>query len=79
MKRIPSLRKGGPPDVLQLTATRTSYTVKQCWRGKAALELNAWPTEPTGDIPVVKILSANYMLLEGAIDYGDVIYDYLRD
>ncbi|HWQ62759.1 MAG TPA: acetoacetate decarboxylase family protein [Negativicutes bacterium] len=77
LKRIPSIRKDAPPDVLQLTSTPTNYMVKQCWRGKAALELNDLPTEPTGSIPVVKIVSANYMILEGAIGYGDVLYDYL--
>ncbi len=34
-------------------------------------------SEPLGEIPVLKILAANESLIEGSMDYGDVLYDYI--
>lgn len=34
-------------------------------------------SEPLGDIPVLKILAANESLIEGSMDHGDVLYDYI--
>jgi hypothetical protein len=35
------------------------------------------PGSPGGDIPVVKILSASDMTIDGAMDYGEIVHDYL--
>jgi acetoacetate decarboxylase len=77
LKKIPSIRRNTPPDVMQLTSTQANYKAKEFWKGKATLELSALSTEPTGGIPIVKVVSANYTVLEGTMDHGDVIYNYL--
>ncbi len=77
LKKIPSIRRDAPPEVLQITSTLTDFKVKEQWKGKATLQFGSLPMEPLGDIPVVKILAANESLIEGSMDYGDVLYDYI--
>ena len=77
LKVIPSVKRNAPPEVLQITATGTNFETKESWKGKATLELGSLSTEPLGEIPVLKIISANDTLIEGSMDYGEVIYDYL--
>lgn len=77
LKMIPSIKRNAPPEVLQITATRPNFKVKELWKGEAALEFGSLSTEPLGEIPVLKIISANDATIEGSMDYGEVVYDYL--
>lgn len=77
LKKIPSIRRNAPPEVLQITATMTDFKVKDFWKGKATLAFGPHATEPLGEIPILKILSANDSIIEGTMDYGDVLHDYL--
>ncbi|MEN6320847.1 MAG: acetoacetate decarboxylase family protein [Syntrophaceae bacterium] len=77
LKMIPSIKRNAPPEVLQITAVKTNFKTKQAWKGKATFELGSLVTEPLGGIPVLKIMSANDMIIEGSMDYGEVLYDYL--
>lgn len=77
LKKIPSIRRDAPPEVLQITSTLTDFKVKEQWKGKAALKFGSLPMEPLGEIPVLKILAANESHIEGTMDYGDVLYDYI--
>jgi len=77
LKVIPSVKRNAPPEVLQITAVKTNFKAKEAWRGKATLEMGSLSSEPLGGIPVLKIISANDATIEGSMDYGEVIYDYL--
>lgn len=79
LKKIPSIRRNAPPEVLQITSTLTNFKVKEQWKGKATLEFGSLSMEPLGEIPVLKILSASDAIIEGSMDYGDVLYDYIAE
>lgn len=77
LKMLPSVKRDAPPEVMQITAVKSNFRAKEAWRGKATLAPGAMPTEPLGDIPVLKIISAGDMVIDGTMDYGEVIHDYL--
>lgn len=77
LKVIPSAGRNGPPEVLQIVATKTNFRTREAWRGKAVLELGGSPAEPPGEIPVLEILSASEARIDGSMDYGEVVHDYL--
>lgn len=78
LKFIPSVKKNAPPDVMQLTSNITDYRVRELYKGNATLELGTSSTDPLGKIPILQIVRAEYMVMDGALDYGDVVYDYLK-
>ena len=78
LKYIPSARKNAPPDVMQITSYVQDNKLKEFYRGKATLELGSSSVDPLGKIPIVEIVRAEYMVVDGTVDYGDVIYDYLK-
>ena len=78
LKYIPSVRKNAPPDVMQLTSFMQETTLKELYKGKAMLQLGGSSVDPLNSIPVVEIVKAEYMIMDGTVDYGEVIYDYLK-
>lgn len=78
LKFIPSVKKNAPPDVMQLTSNTTDYRVRELYKGNATLELGTSSIDPLGKIPILQIVRAEYMVMDGALDYGDVVYDYLK-
>jgi acetoacetate decarboxylase len=79
LKLIPSVKKGAPPDVKQLTTTVSRNVKTHLLRnGSGKLVLGSLPSDPLGTIPVVDIVDARYMERDFVLDYGDVVYDYLR-
>ena len=79
LKLIPSVQKGAPPDVKQLTRTVATDVKTHVVRvGSGKLELGSLPSDPLGAIPVVEILSAGYEEQDFVLGYGEVVYDYLR-
>lgn len=80
LKFIPSVRKNAPPDVMQLTSYMQETKVKEYYKGKATLQLGGSSVDPlNSSIPVVEIVKAEYMVIDGIVDYGEVIYDYLKE
>ncbi len=78
LKYIPSVKKNAPPDVKQLTSYLQETTLKELYKGKATLLLGGTNVDPLSSIPVVEIVKAEYMIIDGTVDYGEVIYDYLK-
>jgi acetoacetate decarboxylase len=78
LKYIPSVKKGAPPDVMQITSYLQETSLKELYGGKATLELSGTPADPLGQIPVLEIVRAEFMVMDGSVDYGEVVYDYLK-
>ena len=78
LKVIPSIKKGAPPDVFQLTSTPNSTQTTELYVGPGSLELGAPPFEPLGsNIPIIEITNAKFEVQDQTLDYGDVVVDYL--
>ena len=78
LKFIPSVKRNAPPDVMQITSYIQDSTLKELYKGKATLELAGTSVDPLDKIPVLEIVKAEYMVVDGKVDYGDVVYDYLK-
>jgi len=78
LKYIPSVRKNAPPDVMQITSYLQDNKLKELQKGKATLELGTTSVDPLGKIPILEIVRAEYMVIDGTVDYGEVVYDYLK-
>ena len=79
LKYIPSVRKNAPPDVMQITSYLQENRLKELQKGKATLELGTTSVDPLGTtLPVLGIVRSEYMVIDGTVDYGDVVYDYLK-
>ena len=78
-KLIPSVKKGAPPDVKQRASTVArdvkTHIVKV---GTGKLALGSIPSDPLGSIPLVEIVGASYEERDFVLDYGEVVFDYLR-
>jgi acetoacetate decarboxylase len=79
LKYIPSVRKNAPPDVMQITSYMQENKLKELQKGKATLELGTTSVDPLGNIPILEIVRAEYMVVDGSVDYGEVVYDYLKE
>jgi acetoacetate decarboxylase len=80
LKIIPSVVKGAPPDVHQITSTVIrDKKVHELYRGTGTLEFKSWEFDPLGDIPVLEIVSGSYSVGDMVFDYGKVIHDYLKE
>lgn len=78
VKLIPSVEKGAPPDVLQLTATTLGdRKITELRPGVGTLDFGSTPLDPLGRIPVLEILRAACYEYNFTLDYGEVVYDYL--
>lgn len=78
LKFIPSVKKGAPPDVAQLTSTVIDYKARELYKGIGTLELGTSSIDPLGKIPVLQIMGGEYVVMDGVLNYGDVLYDYLN-
>jgi acetoacetate decarboxylase len=80
LKLIPSVKKGAPPDVMQITSLLfEDPETKELQKGTATLKLSSSSTDPLGDISVVEILDSDYSVGDFTLGFGDVIYDYLHE
>lgn len=78
VKLIPSVEKGAPPDVLQLTATTLGdREFTELRPGAGRLEFGSTPIDPLGSIPILEILDAAFYVYDFTLDYGEVVHDYL--
>jgi len=77
-KIIPSARKNAPPDVWQLVSSVNIDTViNRLWNCTAKLEFGSGPQDPLGNIKILEIVSAQFSHRDFAMDYGEVLHDYL--
>ena len=77
LKLIPSVRKGAPPDVMQLTATTLqNITVHKLIEGNATLALGGSPADPLYLLEPTAILKGLYCEVDVDLTYGEVVYDY---
>lgn len=79
LKYIPSVRKNAPPDVMQITSYLQAGKLKELQQGKATLELGSTSVDPLGKLPILEIVRAEFTVIDGAVDYGEVVYDYLKE
>ena len=77
-KIIPSARKNAPPDVWQLVSSvNINNLTKELWDCSAKLEFATGPQDPLGNIKVLEIVSAQFSVGDFAMEYGEVLHDYL--
>ena len=77
LKLIPSVKRGAPPDVLQLTATPVVQQATELHTGPGTLQLGTSPEDQLGDIPVLEVVSAQFEVMGQTLDCGEVAFDYL--
>jgi acetoacetate decarboxylase len=79
LKIIPSVEKGAPPEVKQITSTviRDKKT-HELYKGSGTFELKSGEFDPLADIPVLEIVSGTYSVSDMVFDHGKVIHDYLK-
>lgn len=78
LKIIPSARKNAPPDVWQLISSLNIDTkTKELWNCTATFELGTGPLDTLGNIKIAEIVSAQFSVGDFAMDYGEVLHDYL--
>jgi acetoacetate decarboxylase len=71
---------GSAYDVKQLTtAVLRNSVFDQVWPGQATLQLQSTPADPLGEIPILAIVDAVYTIGGFALDYGEVLFDYLLE
>jgi acetoacetate decarboxylase len=76
LKVIPSVRKGAPPDVKQLTATTfQNVVVHRVIEGNVTVGLS--PTGPISLLAALEVIGGLYGELDFDLTYGEVAYDYL--
>jgi len=77
-KIVPSARKNTPPDVWQLVSSvNVDNQTKELWDCTAKLEFATGPQDPLGNIKILEIVSAQFSVGDFAMDYGEVVHDYL--
>jgi len=78
LKIIPSVRKNATPDVWQLVSTQNiDVKTKELWNCTATLRLGTSPQDALGNIKVAEIVSAEFGVGDFAMDYGEVLHDFL--
>jgi acetoacetate decarboxylase len=77
LKVIPSVKRGAPPDVLQLTSLPSIQRTAELYEGPATLEFGGSPFDPLDQIPILGVVGARFEVGSMELDYGDVVFDYL--
>lgn len=80
LKFIPSVEKDGPPDVKQLTISQLdNFKITRIRNGTATLKFLGNETNSLIKIPVNEISGAYYQVTSFEMDYGKVLYNYLKE
>ncbi len=77
LKAIPSVKRGAPPDVLQLTAVPYVHQTTELHQGPGTLDLGNSPQDLLADIPILEVAGAQFEVYDMTLDYGEVVVDYL--
>ncbi len=78
LKVIPSVRKGVPPDVKQLTATSfQNVVIHSVIEGRATINFDISPRGPRYSLAPREIIAGFYCALDFDLAHGDVVHDYL--
>ena len=78
LKVVPSVKKGAPPDVSQLTAnTLENIVVHSVVEGNATVSFGISPADPLYLLEPVEIIQGIYCELDFDLTYGEVIHDYI--
>ena len=78
-KIIPSVEKGATPDVKQLTSVVGNETIISLrTANEVSLKYNSTTADPLGEIPVLDVVYARFTIFDTVLDYGEVLYDYLK-
>ncbi len=79
LKIIPSVKRGAPPDVLQLVSIPHIMQIREMYEGHGTLELLQSPYDSLGNIPVLEVVGATFQVLDMTLDWGEVVVDYLAE
>lgn len=79
LKIIPSVVKGAPPEVKQITSTLTRETnTDVMYKAEGTVQFKSSEYDKVGELPIVKIIAVQYTEGDMILDYGEVIHDYLK-
>jgi acetoacetate decarboxylase len=79
LKIIPSVQKGAPPDVIQLTAmTLENVVVHRVVEGNATIDFGKSPADPLYLLQPVEVLKGIYCELDFDLPYGEVVHQYKK-
>jgi acetoacetate decarboxylase len=80
-KIIPSVKKGAPPDVMQLTSTlEKDRVIKQVSRvSNVELKFSSGLDDALGEIAVLRLMGSQMAIFDSVLDYGDVLFNYLTE
>ena len=77
IKIIPDVN--GKLKICQLVQYHTSnIKIKGAWTGPGSIELHPHSLAPVADLPVLEVVSAIHFISDLTLDYGKVVYDYLK-
>jgi acetoacetate decarboxylase len=77
LKIIPSVRRGAPPDVRQLTSmTLQNVVVHRILEGSATVKFGESPADPLSVLQPVEVLKAVYCEVDFDLPHGEVVYEY---
>jgi acetoacetate decarboxylase len=76
---FPSIIKNAPPDVQQLISVPHGSDTKELHSGKGTLVFQSSNLDPLGEIPIVQIMKSEYSVSDLVLDYGEVLFDYLKE
>jgi acetoacetate decarboxylase len=79
LKIIPSVKKGAPPDVMQLTSYNSiGKTLSLRTASQISLKFSSTSEDPLGEIRVLDIVGGSFKIRDVVTNYGEVLYDYLK-
>jgi acetoacetate decarboxylase len=77
LKIIPSVQKGAPPDVRQLTAmTLQNIVVNRIVEGNATVDFGKSPADPLYLLQPLEVLKGIYCEVDFDLPYGEVVHEY---
>ena len=78
LKVVPSVKKGAPPDVKQLTAnTLANVVVHRVVEGNATVSIGISTADPLYLLEPLEIIQGIYCELDFDLTYEEVIHDYI--
>jgi acetoacetate decarboxylase len=77
LKIIPSVQKGAPPDLRQLTAmTLQNVFVRRIVEGNATVDFGKSPADPLYLLQPLEVLKGIYCEVDFDLSYGTVVHEY---